>query len=595
MTDQEKLNRIEEIKKILIEKKNSYDYYKAAQLAFKLIINGSYGGFANPFFVCSNSNIANAITAHGRDVIQYMLKKIENYFYNEWHLDYETHKKLGFTKVEPLDKNPQFSTDENGLYHYVGNNPVTIYGDTDSVASDTIIRTNTGTFTIEDLYNRNIINGSAGITLNGHESVSCNDKVLNWDKELYYAPVKRIIRHKVTKEKWLLKTKSGKEILVTNDHSMIVFRDGIKLEIKPRDILKTDKILIVIVSIPNFVGLTDTKITTETSTYWEFDDIETCECIGMFEDEYVYDIEIDDDTHTFIANDLLVHNSLYISYTPIMKSVGFQHIEDLQKGRQFILDFYNNFVRGLFNGYLDEYAKPYKVKNLHDFELETICKSALFIEKKNYLNNVVWEDGSFYDDMTYFYPKGIEIVRSSTPSFVRGYKGNGGVFTIIRYIFQNPNNLNINNIIKLVKDMKKEFIMADIESISMTTSCSNYKDKVLDDYKQLNCVTGAHFGVKAAAFHNYLLNNNYEYKGKYDLIKSGRIKYYYCKHSLNSVFAYPRSFHPIEIVQKENVLLDVDVQFEKTVLQIVNKFLKPLGLPLINKRISVLNSLFSKK
>jgi intein/homing endonuclease len=242
-------------------------------------------------------------------------------------LDYETHKKLGFTSVKPLDPSPTFTTDSDGLYHYIGNNPVTIYGDTDSVASDTVIRTNNGSFTIEELYNKNIINGSAGNTLKGHESVICNDKVLNWNNDLYYAPVKRIIRHKVTKEKWLLKTKSGKEILVTNDHSMIVFRDGVKLEIKPRDILKTDKILIV-GSTCNFVGFTENKITSckinyETSILSDFDDIEICECIGMFENEWVYDIEIDDPTHTFIGNDLLVHNSLYISYTPIMKNFNF--------------------------------------------------------------------------------------------------------------------------------------------------------------------------------------------------------------------------------------------------------------------------------
>jgi hypothetical protein len=75
-----------------------------------------------------------------------------------------------------------------------------------------------------------------------------------------------------------------------------------------------------------------------------FDEIEFCECIGMFEDEYVYDIEIDDETHTFIGNDILVHNSLYISYAPIMKSVGFEHIDDLEKGRNFILDFNEKFM-----------------------------------------------------------------------------------------------------------------------------------------------------------------------------------------------------------------------------------------------------------
>ena len=90
-----------------------------------------------------------------------------------------------------------------------------------------------------------MINGSGGKTIKGHESVITNDKVLNWNDGLYMAPVKRIIRHKVNKPKWKLKTKSGKEILVTNDHSMIVFRDGNKLEVKPSEILKTDKILTI--------------------------------------------------------------------------------------------------------------------------------------------------------------------------------------------------------------------------------------------------------------------------------------------------------------------------------------------------------------
>ena len=53
------------------------------------------------------------------------------------------------------------------------------------------------------------------------------------------------MRHKVTKPKWKLKTKSGKEVIVTNDHSMIVFRDGKKLEVKPYEIQPSDKILVV--------------------------------------------------------------------------------------------------------------------------------------------------------------------------------------------------------------------------------------------------------------------------------------------------------------------------------------------------------------
>ena len=52
--------------------------------------------------------------------------------------------------------------------------------------------------------------------------------------------------------------------------------------------------------------------------------------------------------------------------------------------------------------------------------------------------------------------------------------------------------------------------------------------KVIDDVTDVVTVKGAHFAIKAAALHNYLLNKNSEYKVKYDNIRGGRIKYYYC-------------------------------------------------------------------
>ena len=318
-----------------------------------------------------------------------------------------------------------------------------------------------------------------------------------------------------------------------------------------------------------------------------FDEIEICECIGQFEDEYVYDIEVDDNTHTFIASDILVHNSLYISFEPLMKSVGFDKIDDVDLGRRFILHVDAIYVKPLFNKLLDEYAAQFGVKSLHDFELETISKSALFLAKKNYLSNIVYEDGAFYDDLSYYYPKGIEIVRSSTPPFVRK-----NVYRIINYLFKNVGNVNIYQVLKIVKELRKEFELANIEDISSTTSCTNYNLKVLDDTQGLQFVNGAHFGVKAAGMHNYLLNKNPEYKTKYDYLKAGRIKYYYCSHPMSNVFAYLRSFHPIEITQKEHVVVDYDTQFDKTMLSIINKFIVPIGLPPVNKRLSVINSLF---
>jgi hypothetical protein len=194
----------------------------------KLVLNGSYGAFATPYFILFNNYVAGTITAEGRNLTKTMSDVNERYWYTMWHTESWVHEKL---KIKNVTQIPD-------------NQPVSVYGDTDSCDKNTLIHTLNGDKTIEEFYNSNIINGSAGETKNGHESVMTSEKVLNYkDDEIYYADVRRIIRHKVSKPKWKLKTKSGKEIIVTGDHSMVIFRDGIQMVVKPSEILKTDKIL----------------------------------------------------------------------------------------------------------------------------------------------------------------------------------------------------------------------------------------------------------------------------------------------------------------------------------------------------------------
>lgn len=188
----------------------------------------SYGAFATAYFCLFNENVAATITNCGRELTQTMSEINQQYWHNEWHLDEELHKRLYI-------KNPI----------QIGSYEPSIYADTDSCDKDTVLITNIGKLTIEEFYNRNIINGSNGITTTGHESVKTNNTVLNYNGSLYQAPIKRIIRHKVSKQKWKLKTKSGKEVIITNDHSLIVFRNNVQIEVKPCDVLKTDKILII--------------------------------------------------------------------------------------------------------------------------------------------------------------------------------------------------------------------------------------------------------------------------------------------------------------------------------------------------------------
>lgn len=486
MSDSEKRKRIEILKKQISKARAERDYAKAMQLALKLVLNGSYGAFCHPAFTISNTNIANSITALAREVINYMLDKIENYFYYDWGYDKKIHDLLGVVYITKF---------EDGYY----------LNRKDGLLIDAWSRKdddkNSGINKILEEYN-----------MTSNDFVDIDIESFNVDGKIYQTIHKCFIHDFTTVEP--IPTK------------------------------------FLIEPIPTSKKFDDTRGVREVP------------------------IIIYGDT-----------DSLYISFTPIMESVGYEGDE-----LKFILHVNGLFIKFLYKDMLEEYAKPYGVKNLHDFELETINKSALHIQKKHYINNVIWEDGVFYEDLSHFYPKGVEIIKSSTPLFVRE-----NIWDFIKYLFKNPGNVNIKEILKIMKNLKKEFMLADIEDISMTTSCSNYEQKVLDDQNAIEFVKGAHFSIKAAALHNFLLNKNPQHKTKIDLLRSGKIKYYFCKHDLGERFAYLRNFHPSEIVTNEGLEIDYDEQFDKTFLSIANRFIEPIGLPKINKRLSVLNSIFSSK
>jgi hypothetical protein len=242
-------------------------------------------------------------------------------------------------------------------------------------------------------------------------------------------------------------------------------------------------------------------------------------------------------------------------------------------------------IGGYFKKCLEDYAESYGVKNREDFELERISESVINIAKKKYIQHIVYEDGIPYDRLTYIFPKGVELVRSSTPAFAREK-----IVHIVKYLFSHPDTFNIKDLLKLVKDLRREFELADIDDISMQSSVSNYETKVLDDKDKLSFVSGAHFAVKASAYHNYLLHADHSLQSKYEFIKSGtKIKYYYVKNNrMNDIFAYIRGSYPMEMAPE----IDFDLQFHKSILSPINSIIEPLGMPEITKRLSVVLDIF---
>ena len=406
---------------------------------------------------------------------------------------------------------------------------------------------------------------------------------------------------------------------------------------------------------------------------FEILEIDSIEEIGTFENEYVYDLEMEDESHTFIGNDILVHNtdSIFVGFEPAIKSCQWKNnifnerwlnrcphpyhiirskdldipidnnnykgyiefdgtdlliegkvIEELPNDFKILVvdgslvknyrlnDLLKNykgklvynwaheieFIHGLdkyriaqyFKDKLTEHAQKYGVENIEDFELEKISESVINLEKKKYIQHITWEDGIDHERFTYVQPKGVELVRSSTPQFARDKEM--GIYRVVNYLFKHPDDFSIKELMSIIREMRREFELADVDDISAQSSCSKYSEKVLNDKESLEFMTGTHFAVKAAAYHNYLLHQNPKLQTEYDFLKSGdKIKYYYTTSEENPIFAFKRGEYPIEFAPP----VDYDTHFDKVILSPINNIIKKLGMPEINKRLSVIMDIFS--
>lgn len=472
MTKEEKLKKIELLKKQASDIKKEVDYYNALQLALKLVLNGSYGAFATSYFILYNNHVAGTITAQGRDLTRTMDKVNEDYWYNQWHLDHELHFRLGIKDVTQINKNE----------------PVSIYADTDSL----------------------FVSFKPAI-----DHCDWKDLIFNTD---------------------YLNSIDSKFIILTNDET------------------KTNN--------PNCLGIANSLFELEDLTKKDYE-------LLLIDGNYVKDRGLNK----------MINNGVFTSKV----RWNWNSEQDFIQG----VDHFR--YGGYFKKCLEDYAASFGVENKEDFELERISESMINIAKKKYICHITFEDGIPYERLNYIYPKGVELVRSSTPAFARDK-----IVSIVKYLFSHADTFNIKDLLKLVKGLRKEFELADIDDICMQSSVSKYETKVLHDKSlPLQFVSGAHFAVKSAAHYNYLLMKSKDHQQKYEFIKSGtKIKYYCCKDkSVTDMFAYIRGSYPMEFAP----LIDYDEQFAKSILSPVNSIIEPLGMPEITKRLSVVMDIFGGK
>lgn len=229
-------------------------YYETKQLALKKFINSVYGATASKFFIAHNTDIAESITLQGQDLNHYSENSVNDYFSGIFQNDTELHKKLGISteaaQQVTIDKGKTTPMKKLDLDYLKGDESLTCAGDTDSVSGDTLIYVEDDSqmridnyFKISKFLNKDIVikcaDGSEVVPVKGGTTLAIDN-----DLNCKFNSINYIMRHKVTKHKFTITSKSGKKVEVTGDHSCMVVRNGELISIKAKDInIDTDKLV----------------------------------------------------------------------------------------------------------------------------------------------------------------------------------------------------------------------------------------------------------------------------------------------------------------------------------------------------------------
>lgn len=280
-------------------------------------------------------------------------------------------------------------------------------------------------------------------------------------------------------------------------------------------------------------------------------------------------------------------DSCYVQFEEMYESI--EWLGEKLPIDQFIMQLYNFRIKDYITKCMQKYAEATNTENFLFFELETIAYSGIWLAKKKYLQNIAWEDKLETDDR---YPSlkkiktiGFDTIQSSTPALARKH-----LTEALKLILsEKPTSDLLKKIVDFLKNCKKEFQLANVDDICFNKRTNNIQKYIVDDTNEFQIGLKCPPNVKAAGFYNFLMNTNPKYKNKYKIIGNGeKLKLYHCKHNVCDMFAYQPGSHPYEIAPK----IDYETQFEKSVIDPINRVLTAVGLHTLNRNLIYSTSLF---
>lgn len=391
--------------------------------------------------------------------------------------------------------------------------------------------------TIEELWQEKSLTHQILINQNGNEMITLDKNELYIDALDKSVPIKRLFKHKVTKSKWKITTPNNDPLYITGDHSIIVLdKYGDIVEVKPDEISDSD-----------YFFINNQLIT-----------VKDCEIIqdGCFENEDVYDIEVDDDSHMFVGGGILLHNSIYVRMDAVLKNLfGTTKVNWNDQGT---FNKIKTYVDSTFQQKLNSYCADFICNKFFtdqrriEFKREKISAQGEYTAKKHYIVHVYDNEGLPCNKWAYV---GVEIKKNELPNTIKKLLQEA-VEGLIEFNWDN------NTFQNKVREMYDYFCGMSVKDIAYIKNLGT--PKKMQGFLSAEKGAGAH--AKAAEFYNQIitklgLDNKYEQIRQFD-----RFHYLYIKE--NNKFGinvigfkdrWPKEFDSLFEV-------DRDKMFEKTVL-----------------------------
>jgi len=214
------------------------------------------------------------------------------------------------------------------------------------------------------------------------------------------------------------------------------------------------------------------------------------------------------------------------------------------------------------------------------FKREAIADSGIFLQKKRYVLHLLDVEGIPCNKFKY---TGVEVVRTTMPTQIKPY-----VKRIIETMLTTKSLTDTN---KVFNETYEVFKTLPVEDIASVMGVKGY-EKYASNSKEFDTVKRMPIHVKAAYYHNLLLEK-FNIERKYESIASGdKIRYFYVrkpnKYGISVIgykYYYPKEF--AEIFEP-----DYEFIFKKIIFQVIERFYEAVNWRLKDPAMAVQTDLF---